>query len=175
MDWSWFTAPIAVALLFEVVSTVAQIAGFGGFLVWQRGTFERRITALELRHQAERRQDRAQGKRENDELRGTIRVLTNVVRELKPDAEIPITGAHEIVEAGEIKSIREFVRRHYSAEEFGVLMADFGLSPDEYQNETVISRMDKFIRKMNREGRLDELRDRVIADRPQAATESEAL
>lgn len=175
MDLNWITTPIAVALIFEVISTVAQIAGFGGLLIWQRTNFERRITALEIQHQAERKADRAQHRRENDELRGTIRVLTNVVRELKPDAEIPLTGAHDIVETESIKRLREFVRKQYSAEEFSILMADFGLNPDEYASETVIARMDKFIRLMARSGRLDDLRDRVIADRPAAAAHSEAL
>ncbi len=148
---------------------MAQIAGFGGLLLWQRSNFERRITTLELQHAAERRADKAQHKRENDELRGTIRVLTNVVRQINPDAEIPITTNHEAVVVEEVKRLREFIRKHYSADEFATLMADFGLQPDEYQNDTTIMRMDKFIRRMVRDERLEELRDRVIKDRPAAA------
>lgn len=169
MDGTWFTVPVAVALAFVAVSTIAQIAGFGGLLLWQRSNFERRISALEVKHAAERKADKVQFRRENEELRATVRALTSIVREIRPDAEIPLTSSFDAIEVEAAKSVRTFLRRHFSAEEFAVLITDFGLNPDEFQNDTVIARMDRFVRVLSRKGQLDELRDRLIKDRPQAA------
>lgn len=149
---------------------MANILGWGGYILKQRADFEQRFTALDLTHRAQRQQDRAQARRETAQLRGQVATLMAVIREIKPDAELPrITDAFQAIENAEVKALREFVRKHYSADEFSIVMADFGVNMDEYQNETTIARIDKFIRRMARDGRLDELRDRAIIDRPAAA------
>lgn len=168
--FEWFTPPVAALLVFEVLSTVANIFAWGGYILKQRAEFERRFVALDLTHQAQRRQDRAQARRETNILRGQINTLMVVIREIKPDAELPhLTDTFQAVENGEVKHLRDFIRRQYSADEFAIVMADFGVNMDEYQNETTIARMDKFIRRMAHDSRLDDLRDRVISDRPTAA------
>lgn len=168
--WDLITPPVAVLLVFEVVSTVTQMLGFGSYILKQRAEFEQRFTALDLTHRAQRQQDRAQARRETAQLRSQVATLMGVIREIKPDAELPhITDSFQAVENAEVKTLREFVRKQYSTDEFSIVMADFGVNMDEYTNESTIARMDKFIRRMARDNRLDELRDRVITDRPAAA------
>lgn len=169
MDSTWFTPPVAVALAFVAVSTIAQIAGFGGLLIWQRINFERRIAALDVKHQAERKADKILFRRENARLSNTVDTLTSIIRQIKPDADIPLTATFNAVRAESMKTLREFLRRHYSLDEFTVLISDFGLNPDEFQNETTIGRMDRFINALAHRGLLDELRERMVQDRPEAA------